>query len=60
MEQSFKLWSYDKVMTAENRREQLYHNKVKNEGSTIGNSEVGAKEVRSGDSPKNYLSLIHI
>jgi len=57
MEASFKLWSYDKVMTAENRKEQLYNNKLRNEGSTIGNSEIGAKEVRSGDSPKNYKEI---
>jgi len=57
MEKSFKLWSYEKVMTDENRKEQLYKNKLRNEGSTIGNSEVGAKEVRSGDSPKNYNEI---
>ena len=57
MEQSFKLWSYDKVMTAENRREQLSQNKMRNDGSTIGNSEIGAKDIRSGDSPKNYNDI---
>lgn len=57
MEASFKLWSYDKVMTEENRREQLYQNKMRNEGSTIGNSEIGAREVRSGDTPKNYNEI---
>ena len=57
MEKTFKLWSYDRVMTEENRKEQLYNNKLRNEGSTVGSSEVGAKEVRSGDSPKNYNEI---
>ena len=57
MEKTFKLWSYDRVMTAENRKEQLYQNKMRNEGSTIGNSEIGAREIRSGEKPKNYKEI---
>ncbi len=57
MEASFKLWSYDKIMSEENRKEQLYNNKMRNEGSQIGNSEIGAKEIRSGEAPKDYKDI---
>tara|TARA_R100001443_G_scaffold25736_1_gene38722 strand:- start:4712 stop:5608 length:897 start_codon:yes stop_codon:yes gene_type:complete len=57
MEASFKLWSYDKVMTQENRAEQLHNNRLRNEGSVINDSEVGAKEVRSGKPIKDYKEI---
>ena len=57
MEASFKLWSYEKVMTADDQRRQLYENKLRNGESTISNSEIGAKEVRSGETPKNYKDI---
>ena len=57
MEASFKLWSYDKVMTQENRAEQLHKNRLRNEGSVINDSEVGAKEVRSGKPIKDYKEI---
>tara|TARA_X000001036_G_scaffold266649_2_gene247585 strand:+ start:259 stop:1155 length:897 start_codon:yes stop_codon:yes gene_type:complete len=57
MEASFKLWSYDKVMTQENRNEQLQNNRLRNEGSVINDSEIGAKEVRSGKPIKDYKEI---
>ena len=57
MDASFKLWSYDKVMSKNSQSEQLTTNRMRNQESRIGNSEMGAKEVRSGDSPKNYNDI---
>ena len=57
MEASFKLWSYDKVMTQENRAEQLHNNRMRNGESVINDSEVGAKEVRSGKPIKDYKEI---
>lgn len=57
MEASFKLWSYDKVMTQENRAEQLHNNRLRNEGSVVNDSEIGAKEVRSGKPITDYKEI---
>ncbi len=57
MEASFKLWSYDKVMTKENRAEQLHNNRMRNGESVINDSEVGAKEVRDGKPIKDYKEI---